>query len=65
MLQISKNFGSIAQNVCGKDIAVQTDNESESLESFGNASDVKAALAQMTSTSEDDEAANITVIESV
>lgn len=64
MLQISKNFGSIAQNVCGNDIAVQTDNENESLESVVNASDAKAALAQMTSTSEDDEAANITVIES-
>lgn len=63
MLQISKNFGSIALNVCGKDMAVQTDNENEFVESVGNACDVKAALSQMPSTSDDDEAANITVIE--
>lgn len=64
MLQISKNFGSIAQNVYGKDIAVQTDNENESLESVVNASNVKAAHVQMTSTFEDDEA-NITITESM
>lgn len=64
MLQISKNFGSIAQNVCGKDVAVQTENEEESFESIVNASDVRAALSQLTITSDDDEAASITVIDS-